>query len=238
MPAQISQLASSLAHRSDGGHRLACFAARPATKLSRRTFLTIAASAALPMALAPRGARAEDLTDEAAAFVTQVVARAFEILQNKSLSREARIEALKGLFLERFDVRAMSLFALGNYAGRAMGAQRDAYVEAFKDYMIQHYFGRLEAVGDTFSIGRASPDGENIVWVTSGIGSRGGKPYRVEWRVRKEDDGLKIFNVILEGSSLLWVQRTDFASVLQSNNGNVTRLTELMRIQKVGKETP
>ncbi|MFI4986865.1 MAG: phospholipid-binding protein MlaC [Alphaproteobacteria bacterium] len=235
---QILEVNARIAQPSNGEYRLTSRATKPATVFSRRTLLAVAACAALRTVLAPSGALAEDLTTEAAGFVARVIARAFEILQKKSLRSDERIKALTALFLENFDVRAMSLFALGTYAGRAMGPQRDAYVDAFKDYMIHHYFGRLEAIGDTFSIGRASPDGENVVWVTSGVGSRDGKPYRVEWRVRKTDGTLKIFDVILEGSSLLWVQRSDFASVLQRNNGNITQLTELMRVEKVGKDTP
>lgn len=204
----------------------------------RRTVLALSVWAGLGALLPAGAARAEDLPAEAATFVTGVVEHALAIIKDKALSREERIKRLTDLYIEDFDARAMGIFALGVYAGRARGEQREAYVEAFKSYVIQHYFARLELVGDVFSIGSARPDGEDIAWVASGIGSAGEKPYRVEWRVRKMDGALKIFDVVLEGSSLLWIQRSDFATVLQRNNGDVGKLVELMRMRKVGQDTP
>ncbi|HXQ68376.1 MAG TPA: ABC transporter substrate-binding protein [Alphaproteobacteria bacterium] len=205
---------------------------------ARRTLLAVAACAALSPFAAPSRAAAEDLPAEGAKFVAGIVDQALKILKDKSLGEDEQIKRLTDLFIENFDVRAMSLFALGVYAGRARGAEREAYFDAFKNYMIRHYFSRLESVGDVFSVNRASLDGENIVWVTSEAGSHGEKGYRVEWRVRKQDGLLKIFDVLVEGSSLMWLQRNDFASVLRHNDGNIAELTELMRKQKVGNETP
>ncbi len=206
--------------------------------LTRRTLLAVVACAALSPFVAPNRAAGEDLPTEGADFVSAVVDQALKILKDKSLGKEEQIKRLTDLFIATFDVRAMSLFALGVYAGRARGAEREAYFDAFKNYMIGHYFSRLESVGDVFSIKRASLDGENIVWVSSEAGSRGEKGYRVEWRVRKEEGALKIFDVLVEGSSLMWLQRNDFSSVLRQNDGNIAELTELMRKQKVGSETP
>ncbi|HKO10108.1 MAG TPA: ABC transporter substrate-binding protein [Alphaproteobacteria bacterium] len=205
---------------------------------TRRTLLAVAACAALSPLAAPGWAAGEDLPAEGFKFVAGIVDQALKILKDKSLGEDEQIKRLTDLFIENFDVRAMSLFALGVYAGRARGAEREAYFDAFKNYMIRHYFSRLESVGDVFSINRAALDGENIVWVTSQAGSRGEKGYRVEWRVRKQDGLLKIFDVLVEGSSLMWLQRNDFASVLRHNDGNIAELTRLMRIQKVGSETP
>ena len=204
----------------------------------RRTVLALPVWAGLGTLLAASVARAEDLPAEAADFVATLVQNAFAILKDKALSRDEKIKRLTDLYIEDFDAPAMGIFALGVYAGRVRGAQRAAYVDTFKNYVIQHYFSRLELVGDVFSMGSARPDGDGIAWVTSGIGSRGDKPYRVEWRVRKRDGALKIFDVILEGSSLLWIQRADFASVLERNNGDVGKLIELMRMRKVGHDTP
>lgn len=205
---------------------------------TRRTLLAVVAGAALSPFAAPSRVAGQDLPSEGADFVSAVVDQALKILKDKSLGKEEQIKRLTELFIATFDVRAMSLFALGVYAGRARGAEREAYFDAFNNYMIRHYFSRLESVGDVFSIKRASLDGENIVWVSSEAGSRGEKGYRVEWRVRKEEGALKIFDVLVEGSSLMWLQRNDFSSVLRQNGGNIAELTDLMRKQKVGSEVP
>ena len=196
--------------------------------------LLLGLGAPLPAAAAPD----DGLPAEAAKFVTNVVDQALAVLKNNALSREERIKQLTDLYIEDFDARGMSLFALGIYAGRTRGQQREAYVDAFKHYVIRQYFSRLEMVGDQFAVSKSSPDGEDIAWVVSGLGSRGDKPYRVEWRVRKTDAGLKIFDIILEGSSLLWIQRAAFANFLQQHNGSIDQLMQLMRVERISQDTP
>ncbi|MFI4987111.1 MAG: phospholipid-binding protein MlaC [Alphaproteobacteria bacterium] len=210
----------------------------PLVTLGRRALLAVVACAALCPLLAPSPAQAADLPSEAAAFVTGAGGQAIDILENKSLSDDQRKASLAEWFFANFDVRSMGLFALGGYAGGTQDRQRDAYVLAFKDYMIRNYFSRMQALGNEFSVSAASPDGEDTALVVSGIGSRGEKPSKVEWRVRKQDGALKVFDVIVEGSSLEWGQRADFGSVLQHNHGDIAQLMDLMRVQKVGRETP
>ncbi|MFI5022973.1 MAG: phospholipid-binding protein MlaC [Alphaproteobacteria bacterium] len=207
-------------------------------KLVRRALVAVVACAALWPLLPPSPARAGDLPAAAAAFVTGVAGQAIAILENKSLSEDQRKANLARWLFANFDVRSMGLFALGGYAGGAVDGQRDAYVLAFKDYMIRNYFSRMAALGNEFSVSAASPDGEDTALVVSGIGSRGEKPSRVEWRVRKQDGALKVFDVIVQGSSLGWIQRADFGSVLQHNHGDIAQLMDLMRVQKVGRDTP
>jgi phospholipid transport system substrate-binding protein len=207
-------------------------------KLRRRVLVLALAGAALCSPLLQSAARAADLPGEAAAFVTGVAGQAIAILENKSLSDDQRKVSLAAWFFDNFDVRSMGLFALGGYAGGAADRQGDAYVLAFKDYMIRNFFSRMQALGDVFFVTAAAPDGEDIALVASGIGARGETPSKVEWRVRKQDGALKVFDVIVQGSSLEWSQRADFGSVLQHNHGDIAQLVDLMRVQKVGRDAP
>lgn len=206
--------------------------------LGRRALVVAVSCAAFCLPPLQSPARAADLPGEAAAFVTGVVGQAIAILENKSLSEDQRKASLAEWLFANFDVRAMGLFALGGYAGGAADRQGDAYVLAFKDYMIRNYFSRMQALGDVFSVRAAAPDGEDTALVASGIGARGETPIKVEWRVRKQDGALKVFDVILQGSSLEWSQRADFSSVLQRNHGDIAQLMDLMRVQKVSRDTP
>ena len=83
--------------------------------------------------------------------------------------------------------------------------------------------------GQSFSVTRAVPDGDNGAMVFTDIGQPGEEPARVQWRVRKAGSNIKIVDVIVEGVSLLVTQRSEFASVLQRNGGKVADLTQLLR---------
>ena len=206
--------------------------------LIRRTVLAAALllgwGALLPAAAAP----VDDMPAEAAKFVDGVVHQALTTLKDGSLSREERMKRMLDLYLEGFDTRSIGIFVLGVYAGRVRGDLRDEYIKEFRQYVIRQYFARLELLGDQFTITKTAPDGEDIAWVTSALGSAGDKPYRVEWRVHKTDNGLRIFDVILEGTSLLWIQRNAFVNFLQQNGGDVEKLIAVMRVRKIGLDTP
>ncbi|HUI17690.1 MAG TPA: ABC transporter substrate-binding protein [Alphaproteobacteria bacterium] len=198
--------------------------------LNRRTLLLSAASAAVGAFVPSRAARAEDIPAAASQFVTVLADKVINVLKDKVLSKDDRVKALAAVFLEGFDVRGIGLFVLGVYGHRASESERASYLNVFKEYVVQTYAVRFNSyAGESFLVTKAAPDGDIGAWVTSGIGKAGEEPTEVQWRVRKEPEGYKIIDVVVEGVSLLVTQRSEFAAVLQRNNGNITSLTELMR---------
>ena len=195
-----------------------------------RRILLLSGAASLGVLLAPRLGRAEDIPAEASQFVSVLAQKVIDVLKNKALSKDDRVKALASVFLEGFDVRGIGLFVLGVYGHKASTSERNDYLSVFKDYVVQTYAVRFNSyAGESFLVTKAAPDGDIGAWVTSGIGKPGEEPTEVQWRVRKEEDGFKIIDVVVEGVSLLVTQRSEFASVLQRNNGNIASLTELMR---------
>ena len=192
----------------------------------RRTILALLAAAASHAVLLIRPASADAPAAEAEALVRSAITHAFEVLGNKAFNTDERIKRLADLFLQYFDVRGMSIFALGPFARNATEGRRDEYVDAFKGYMVRHYFARLEGIGDKYSIEKSRPEGDNTVMVDTKVGS-----YSVVWRVRDRDGELKIMDLIVEGTSLLLVQRSDFGDLLRSNNGSISQLIQIMHTE-------
>jgi phospholipid transport system substrate-binding protein len=198
--------------------------------LTRRTLLASAAGTAIAAALRPRPALADDVTKPAIDFVSAIADRTIKILKNKSLDKAGRVDALGGVFLDGFDVPAIGRFVLGRYWAAANQQEREAYLAAFKDFVIQTYAIRFNSyAGEVFKVTGATVDGEKGALVSSDIGNPGEDPARVEWRVRQEPSGYKIVDVIVEGVSLVITQRSEFASVLQSNGGGIALLTTTLR---------
>jgi phospholipid transport system substrate-binding protein len=189
----------------------------------RRTVLALLAAAALCQVLLIRPAGAEVPAAAAEALVRSAITHALEVLGNKAYNTDERVKRLDELFLQYFDVRGMSTFALGPFARNVVDGKRKEYVDAFKGYMVRHYFSRLEGIGDKYSIEKSRPEGDNTVMVDTKVGS-----YSVVWRVRDRDGELKIMDLIVEGTSLLLVQRSDFGDLLRSNNGSIPQLIEIM----------
>lgn len=198
--------------------------------LSRRMLLAAAALSSGGLAFAASAARSDDTGKAAAAFVGGLADRVIRILTEKSLGKEARVKALAAVFLDGFDVRAIGLFVLGVYGRTVSDSERRTYLDVFKDYVVQTYAVRFNSyAGEAFTVTRTTPDGEYGAWVFSDIGKTGDEPVEVQWRVRKVAGGYKIVDVVVEGVSLIVTQRSEFASVLQRNNGNVANLTAMLR---------
>jgi len=51
----------------------------------------------------------------------------------------------------------------------------------------------------------------------------------MDWRLINDSGAYKINDVIIEGVSMAVTQRSEFASVVQRNGGQVSRLIALMR---------
>lgn len=196
----------------------------------RRTLLTSASVIFASLAFGPLGARANDIPESAGAFVQGLAERVINILKNKSLSKDDRVGQLAGVFLDGFDVRAIGIFVLGRYARSLSEQVRDEYLDTFKDYVVETYAVRFNSyAGEQFTVTKTTPDGEQGAWVFSDIGQSGEEPIEVQWRVRKRTNGYKIVDVVVEGVSLVVTQRSEFASVLQHNNGSVPNLISLLR---------
>ena len=197
--------------------------------INRRTFLATAAAATAILST-PSAGRADDIPAAAAEFVSKLADRVIVILKDKSLDKDGRVKALAAVFLDGFDVRAIGLFVLGVYGHKLTDSERVAYLDVFKEYVVQTYAVRFNSyAGQSFVVTKNAPDGDTGAWVTTGIGKPGEEPTEVQWRVRKEGNVYKIIDVVVEGVSLLVTQRSEFAAVLQRNNGNITSLTALMR---------
>ena len=56
-----------------------------------------------------------------------------------------------------------------------------------------------------------------------------GPPVAVGWRVREQDAGLRIIDVVIEGVSQGITQRDEFRSIIQRNGGQLDALFEIMR---------
>jgi phospholipid transport system substrate-binding protein len=201
----------------------------------RRVFLASVALTLAGVSLAPLSARAEDIGKAAAAFVQGLADQVIQILKNKSLSKDDRVARLADVFLDGFDVRAIGIFVLGRYGRGLANGVRQEYLDVFRNYVVHTYAVRFNSyAGEAFTVTKTTPDGEAGAWVFSNIGQPGEEPVEVQWRVRQVATGFRIIDVVVEGVSLVVTQRSEFASVLQHNNGNVPALTDLLR-KKIGE---
>ena len=72
------------------------------------------------------------------------------------------------------------------------------------------------------------PDG---TYVPTVIERAGNKPVNITWLVAEADGAMRIADVVAEGMSLRMTQRSDYASFLAHNGGNLDALLAALRKQ-------
>ena len=55
------------------------------------------------------------------------------------------------------------------------------------------------------------------------------KPIRIEWRLTRPNVNYKIFDIVIEGVSMIRTQRSEFSSVIRRNGGKIAGLLAALR---------
>ncbi|MCA8867087.1 MAG: ABC transporter substrate-binding protein [Rhodobacteraceae bacterium] len=145
---------------------------------------------------------------------------------NSGRSESAMFSEFEALFAKYADVPIIAQSALGAAWRGASAGQRNSYVAAFRGYMARKYGKRFrEFIG-----GKIVVTGTQLVksgyLVSSVVKLSNGKPFEVEWQVSDKSGRNKMFNMFIEGISLLATERTEIGAMLDRRNGNLNQLIE------------
>jgi phospholipid transport system substrate-binding protein len=166
---------------------------------------------------------------DAVAFMNQLWDRALGVLNNKG-DPVIRQERFRELFQADFDCPGIARFVLGRYWRNASEEERQEFVKLFGDYVVFVYTARLSNFGgDAFKIRGSRSDGDGVLVSTDITNPGSTSPLRIDWRLVSDDGSFKINDLIVEGVSMMVTQRSEFASVVQRNGGQVRGLIAMMR---------
>jgi phospholipid transport system substrate-binding protein len=133
----------------------------------------------------------------------------------------ARRDKFKTILNNNFDMDTIARFTMGRYWGSATEAQKKEYSNLFRQMVIDVYTKRFsEYTNQNFKVTGHRSAGSTDYIVNSLITDNGSQPINVDWRVRRG----KVIDVIVEGVSMSVTQRSEFASIIQRNGGQVSAL--------------
>lgn len=156
--------------------------------------------------------------NEARTFVDTVGREALDVISSK-VSKEQKEARLEKLFSGSVDIPWVGRFTLGHYWREATDAQRSHYLKAYEDFWVTHYARRFaEYSGGSFKITGASQDEDGEYTVTMTMTSaEDHQDVQVEYHVHVGSSGrLQIYDIVVEGVSMITTQRSEFASVVGS----------------------
>lgn len=210
-------------------------ARRPHSILARAALAcAIAGGAAAPAVLtagptfaqAPRDAGAEQ-------FVQVQAQRVVSVLNDKSLSADARIKTFRAIVDEIADVPKITGFVLGKYARSITPAQKQTFAVVFRQYAQNVYEKRLgdyhgEAVKVVGSVVRKPGD---VIVNTRISGGKLNEPVMASWRVLGAGSSWRVVDVQVSGIWLAITQQQDFVSTIDNAGGNIDVLISQLEKQ-------
>ena len=159
-------------------------------------------------------------------FVQQTVDKAAKAL-DQNLSKELKISKLKVIALNNVDIEGIGLYSLGKHRKNISDQQRNEYLDIFTQYFLKSFSSRLAQYSDPkIRVNSQKKLNEKYTMVSSVLIATEDKPeVKIDWRVITKDiDQPLIIDLIIEGVSLAKVQKEEFNSIIQSNDGNIDAL--------------
>ncbi len=160
---------------------------------------------------------------EADVFVQSTVNRASLIL-SKNISKEEKINELKSIAKETVDIKGVGFYSLGAARKGLNDDQKKEYLELFENYFLKSFSSRLsEYTNPEIDVKSKEVLNENYTIVNSVLVATSNRPeVKIDWRIyTKDPNNPLIRDLIIEGLSLARTQKEEFASILNSNNGDI-----------------
>ena len=164
-------------------------------------------------------------------FITEIVDEAKKILVDSN-SKEFKTKKLSEMALKTVDIKGVAYYSIGKYRKNLNEDQLNEYLSLFEKYFLKSFTSRLTDYSDPkIDVIGTEVLNPKYTIVKSVLLATDKKPeVKIEWRVyTKNPDKPLIRDLIIEGLSLARTQKEEFASVIESNNGDVTKLFDTLK---------
>ena len=156
-------------------------------------------------------------------FVQSTVNRASDIL-SRNISKENKINELKKIAKDTVDIKGVGFYSLGSARNTINDQQQQKYFDLFENYFLKSFSSRLsEYTNPKIEVQGKEVINKNYTIVKSVLIATSDRPeIKIDWRVyTKNPENPLIRDLIIEGLSLARTQKEEFASILNSNDGNI-----------------
>lgn len=128
------------------------------------------------------------------------------------------IESIEKLVLPHFDLRRMTMLAVGRDWRNASAEQQQRLVDSFYQMLVRTYSNALTEYRNqtvTFRPLRTNP-GDRSVRVQTEVRQPGGQPIPVDYMLEQDGKVWKVFDVVVAGVSLVTNYRGTFAQEIRA----------------------
>lgn len=146
-----------------------------------------------------------------------ILAEVVSLKKELNQSPEKIYQLVEHIVLPRFDFPRMSRLVLGKYWKRAKESEKEAFIGAFRELLIRTYtMALLNYSGQEIEYlpFRHIVDATNVT-VSTKVSESGAIPVPINYKLRLDEDDWKVYDVVIDGVSLVSNYRTSFASQIR-----------------------
>ena len=163
---------------------------------------------------------------EADVFVQSTVNRASKLL-SENITKDEKVEKLKSIAKDTVDIKGLGFYTLGSFRKTLNADEMDKYLLLFEKYFLKSFASRLaEYTNPEIDVYAKDVLNKNYTMVKSLLKATDQRPeIKIDWRIyTKATKNPQIRDLIIEGLSLARTQKEEFASILNSSDGDINSL--------------
>ena len=164
-------------------------------------------------------------------FVQSTVNRASKLLSD-NISKEQKINELKKIAKDTVDIRGIGFYSLGAARKNLNAEDKQEFIILFEQYFLKSFSSRLaEYTNPEIDVNNKEVLDKNYTIVSSVLKATDERPeIKIDWRIyTRNPENPLIRDLVIEGLSLARTQKEEFASVLNSNNGDIKALFDTLK---------
>jgi phospholipid transport system substrate-binding protein len=196
--------------------------------------VVVAAVLALGLALAPWVATPA-FAGPALDQLKMQIDRVLKVLENPEMKREsnglARRAAVRKVADDIFDFEETAKRSLARHWQPRTPSERDEFVKLFADLLERSYISKIELYGGEKIVYVSDTMDGDVSNVKTKIITKGGTEVPVEYRMARRGERWLVYDVIIEGVSLVANYRSQFNKIIQTSS-----YAELVKKMKVKQD--
>ena len=187
----------------------------------------------------PVAVLAEDAPDAMVKRVSDEVVAIIKSDKDMQSGNTAKVvELAEQKVLPHFDFERMTRLAVGRNWAQATDAQKQALIKDFRTLLVRTYSTSLSQYrNQTIEVkpSRVGPQDKDAV-VRTAVVQQGGPPIPIDYSMEKADGGWKVFDVVIDGASLVTTYRGTFNDQVQ--RGGLDGLIKALQERNRAPEPP
>jgi phospholipid transport system substrate-binding protein len=182
------------------------------------TIRRLAAAAAFACALV---LAAPAQAGDAEAYVRSIADKLEPVLQNGHLTPQNVDSFLKTNIADELDMDRIGKYVLRNHWSEITGEDQEKFMTVFRYFIVENFKRQLVKYSNAeIRVVRTVEHEPEGVSVITRVRAPSKSPLDMNWRLFREKDGLKIFDVSVQGISKLSATRSEYKTVLEEKGFN------------------